>query len=98
LPRPYFDVNSKSRTAALAEEAKARTDAPVAKADSVVQEEVTSSKANGNVDVPAVAETNGDSRLNEVEHVIASEANGKTEIPIRKVDSPVQEEAPVASG
>jgi len=82
LPRPYFDVNSKSRTAALAEEAKARTGVPVKKADSLVQGEVTSSETNGKVNVPTVTETKGDTLLGEIEHISKEEANGKTEIPV----------------
>jgi hypothetical protein len=47
LARPYFDVNSKSRTAALAEEAKAHSEVHGEKADSVVQEDVIPSETDG---------------------------------------------------
>jgi hypothetical protein len=50
LARPYFDVNSKSRTAALAEEAKSRSEVHAKKADSVVQEEIFSGETDGNAE------------------------------------------------
>jgi hypothetical protein len=98
LPRPYFDVHSKSRTAALMEEAKVKAEAQVKNADPIVAKEITSSETNGKADVSTVVETKNDTLLDEQEHGTEYEANEKIEVPVRKVDSPIQEDSVVSSG
>ncbi|KAF2678538.1 TauD-domain-containing protein [Lentithecium fluviatile CBS 122367] len=88
--RPYFDVNSKSRTQALAEEAQAKANVATSKAGEVNKKEIASS----GLDEKEVPAPELDSVVQE--EVASDEANEKAEM-TSKADAPVQDQAQIVS-